>query len=223
MQFIFSPDAAAGVNESTKQLTAALTRYRRVLWLVCGGSSIAAIATIMQAIPEELTNHLTVSLTDERYGDFDHPDSNWRQLREHGFDPKRAQQLPILQPSTSLEETVEHYNQLAHKALGEADFVVAHFGMGADGHIAGILPQSVAAHQETDLATGYQTIPFLRLTLTFPALKRIDTAFAFVFGDSKKQALLRLRDKELPLSEQPAQILRQLPAAFVYNDQLTDD
>jgi 6-phosphogluconolactonase/glucosamine-6-phosphate isomerase/deaminase len=54
--------------------------------------------------------------------------------------------------------------------------------------------------------------------LTFPALRHITAAYAFAFGNTKQQALSTLKDRSVPPREQPAQILKQLPEAYVYSD-----
>lgn len=191
---------------------------KRVLWLVCGGSNILAETKIMQSIPIELLENLTVTLTDERYGPVGHKDSNWQQLSSTGFDFSQVKTLPVLE-NNELDATVKRYNETIEQAFAENDIAVAVFGIGADGHIAGILPDSPAA-QATELAAGYDSPPFVRLTLTFPAIKRIDTAYAFAFGESKREALTKLEAEDIDPIQQPSQILKQLPEAYVYSDQI---
>ena len=220
MQFILTPDPALGVRDVCAQLLGHLSNQEQVLWLVCGGSSIPAIVSVMQALPDDLTSNLTIMLTDERYGPVGHADSNWQQLIDQGFDFKQATGLATLQPGLSAAQTVAHYAEVAKRALAKADYTITQFGIGADGHIAGILPNSVASQETEQLAAGYQTDPFLRLTLTFPALKQIDAAYAFVFGENKQPALSRLANEDLSLADQPSQILKQIPLANVYNDQM---
>jgi len=216
VQFIYenADDAASSLADS---LTAALDKHSRVLWLVPGGSNIAIAVNVMRAIPEALTAKLHIMLTDERYGEVDHADSNFRQLREAGFDTKQAVFIPTLQSGLSIEATVPAFSEVFERESGQAGFVIAQFGIGADGHIAGILPSSPATASQS-LCVGYHTDQFDRLTLTFTALKRVDTAYACVYGDSKKPTLLQLQSTETPLAEQPCQILRHIPEAYVYND-----
>jgi 6-phosphogluconolactonase/glucosamine-6-phosphate isomerase/deaminase len=81
------------------------------------------------------------------------------------------------------------------------------------------LPGSPAITDEKFVA-GYDAGNFTRITLTPPALRQIAVAFAFVYGKSKFEALQNLHDNDLPLDEQPAQILKQLNESYVYNDQI---
>ncbi|HVV25932.1 MAG TPA: 6-phosphogluconolactonase [Candidatus Saccharimonadales bacterium] len=219
MRYIRSDGPEEGITAITERLRSELSAGRHVLWLVCGGSNIAAEAAIMQALPAELSENLTVTLTDERYGEPGHKDSNWQQLMEAGFDSKSAKALPVLN-GKPLEQTIAEYSASAKELLDKSDFTLALFGIGADGHIAGILPDSPAARESAALAAGYDSPPYTRLTLTFPALERIDAAYAMAFGSSKRAALERLQNENLELAEQPSQLLKRLPEAFLFSDQI---
>lgn len=223
MQFIYTTsESDTGVQRLLDSLSDALSVHSRVLWLVPGGSNIAIAARVMQQLPDGLLGKLHIMLTDERYGEVDHPDSNFRQLREAGFDPRGATFIPTLMAETTLQETAAAYAANFEREADAAGYIIAQFGIGPDGHIAGILPGSPASSAE-QLAAGYHTDTFERVTLTFPALKRIDEAFAFVFGEAKQPALLQLKDTSTPLPEQPCQILRQIPEAYVYNDCIAEE
>lgn len=192
------------------------------VWFVSGGSNIKLSVAVMDRLDHDLTNNLTVALADERYGNYDHPDSNWFQLRSAGFDKKNAQVLEVLKPETvSLDETVNRYAAELETILEDANEVVGQFGMGNDGHIAGILPGTPAADESLSaLVTGYTSEPYTRITLTFSGIRRINSGFLAAFGAEKHDQLDKLVNQELPLSVQPAQIIRQLREAYVYNDQV---
>jgi len=208
------------VGPLTKRLLDELSAGKRVLWLVCGGSNIPLSVAVMKTIPLELREKLTIMLTDERYGKYDHPDSNTRQLREAGFDASGATVKFVLTPENMpLEVTCRQYASALEEAFMLADLVIAQFGIGPDGHIAGMLPHSPAV-TSSELIVGYDAGNFVRITMTPVAFKSIQAAYAFVFGDSKREALQNLLAGQLTLDEEPAQILKQLPEAFVYNDQV---
>lgn len=223
MRYIDASGPEEGAASLCECLVSELRAGNHVLWLVCGGSNITSVINVMKAIPANLTGRLTVTLTDERYGPVDHPDSNFKQLYEAGFDPGQATVLPVLEADKSLEETAGHYRQLAKQAFTDSDIVVAIFGIGADGHIAGILPDSPAADEEERWAAGYDAGNFKRLTLTFPALRHIDAAYALAFGEAKRAALTKLQSTTLPLKGQPAQILKELPEVYLYSDQVKEE
>ena len=197
-------------------------QQKKVLWLVSGGSNVTPTIQIIKNIPESLTANLTIMLADERYGEVGHKDSNWALLLDAGLAGNGAHILPVLHEGLNLEETSSAYNKTAGEALASNDFILALLGIGSDGHIAGILPGSVATEGQDQLVIGYQSQPFQRITLTFEALRKVDADYSLCFGDSKKEALLALRDQDLSLDEQPAQILKQLPESYIYTDQLRE-
>lgn len=224
MEFIKSSNSVNGTEVCANRLIRELSDGKKVLWLVCGGSAISAEAEILKAIHSSgTTERLTVMLMDERYGAVGHPDSNWWQLQQAGCDFTSINALPVMaDPLKSLTETATEYAQKVARAFDEADVVIGLFGLGADGHTAGILPNSPAATEESKLVVGYNSPPFDRITLTRKALLRVDVAFVFAFGDSKSPALLDLQRGEKPFIEMPARLHAELPECYVYNDQIGD-
>lgn len=222
MKYILTAGWDDGVASLTERLVRELADGKRVLWLLSGGSNIPSSVQIMDNISSALSKNLSVSLVDERYGEPGHDESNWAQLMQAGFNSKQATLLPVLQPGISFERTVQNYTKLIEQAFRANDVVIAQLGIGPDGHVAGILPGSPAANEQTALVAGYDAPPLKRLTLTFPALKQINAAYVFAFGKPKQQALLSLRNKSEQLAGQPAQILNELGEAYMYSDQAGD-
>lgn len=218
MQLIKTTDSE-GAKQLLDRLTLELSAKQRVLWLIPGGSNIPLSIQIMNGISDELSKHLTLALTDERYGPEGHKDSNWKQLSDLGFDPKSARRVTVLQSNLrDLTETAKQYSVVLGDLIAEHNCIIGQFGMGPDGHIAGILPHTEAV-DATGLATGYKTETFERITSTFTAIKRVTAAYVFAYGDAKREALENLQ-QDISLDDQPAQILKQLPEAYVFNDQI---
>ncbi len=220
IQFIKSKTAVDGQRALTACLKEALAAHQRVLWLVPGGSNISITVAVMKQISVTDSTRLAIMLTDERYGQPGHKDSNWQQLEDAGLKLKKATTIPLLRDGLSLQDTTNLYAQVIARALNAAEVIIGQFGIGADGHIAGILPGSPAVRAK-ELVAAYETPDdFTRITLTFPALRRLDEAFVCAYGANKQAALTTLRDKTLPLAKQPAQILKRIPGVCVYNDQI---
>lgn len=202
-------------------LAASLGENLRVLWLICGGSNIPfakeAMDIVRKTVSTEQLEFLTVGQTDERYGPVGHPDSNWKQMSDAHFNFDNVNPLPILL-GESLEKTVEEYRRRIKNAFEENDTVIAQFGIGADGHVAGMLPHTGGIDAK-ELVYGYESSPFVRITLTPPAFVHIASAYTFAFGASKKDAIEKLQNHDLPLSEEPCQILKTIPESFFYSDQ----
>lgn len=220
MQFIRLSTIEEGATPLADRITKQLTDGKKVLWMVSGGSNIPLAVTVMEHIPDELTTNLSVCLVDERYGDVGHADSNSQQLETAGFNHKKARVIYVLAPGLSLQETAEQFSLALKTAADAADIVIAQLGMGPDGHVLGILPDSPAVASE-NLVEPYVADDYQRITPTVKgALAIIDAAYVFAFGANKRAQLEKLRDSDIPVSEQPAQLLKHLPEAYVYNDHI---
>ncbi|MDB5239354.1 MAG: hypothetical protein JWO00_689 [Candidatus Parcubacteria bacterium] len=225
MKSIQAKDHTEGMHALASRISSALMQDQKVLWLICGGSNIPtaveAMNEIRKSVPAEKISQLTVAQTDERYGPVDHPDSNWKQMQDDGFDFSGIRFIPILE-GKPLEETITGYEQairpIFEKTLASGGIVIGQFGMGEDGHIAGILPHTKAV-TDPRFISGYAGNPFTRITLTPSALMKISAAYAFVFGSSKAAAIKHLREEVLPLEDEPAQILKSMKEAYLYSDQ----
>jgi 6-phosphogluconolactonase/glucosamine-6-phosphate isomerase/deaminase len=222
MEFVkTSQQAESGPSALKERLVHELGKDKHVLWLVSGGSNIEASVRVMAELPADKTKNLPIFLIDERYGEVGHFDSNAKQLIDAGFQAQEAIFVPALAPGFSLEETRERYEAACKRAFEHADVVIAQIGIGSDGHIAGILPHS-AAVDASGWVTAYDTATYKRITLTFDALRKVTAAYVFAFGDEKKPTLERLRDTKASLSDQPAQLLKELPEVYIYNDQIEE-
>jgi 6-phosphogluconolactonase/glucosamine-6-phosphate isomerase/deaminase len=202
-------------------LTLALQSYDRVIWLVPGGSNIDISVAASRLLDEQLTQKLVIMQTDERFVSLDSDDCNWHQLKLAGFDTKQAQVFPILVGSETRDETAKRYSETVLREFIAADYIVAQYGVGPDGHIAGIKPNSPASTSD-ELVCGYQGEDFERITLTFTALQQVDEAFAFVYGENKRPILEKLSGEILSLTDFPAGVLAATPVSTVYNDQIEE-
>jgi 6-phosphogluconolactonase/glucosamine-6-phosphate isomerase/deaminase len=219
-------DTGVVSHEIARVICDGLFANKRVLWLVSGGSNLAAEKDIMDMARNHADGHLrglAIMPVDERYGHPGHDDSNIQQLRDAGFDPGSATFIDVLLHDTPFDETVSFYNELANAALANADLVVGQFGMGADGHIAGIKPDSPAADSDVSTVTGYNWSDYQRLTLMPAALRQITVGFLLAYGSDKKKTLLQLQKNKLPFHKLPAVLLYEIPEMYVYNDQIESE
>lgn len=211
--------AAIAVSE---RIVAELAAGRLVLWLVCGGSNIETEVEIMKQVRQAGQNvdALTILPMDERYGKPGHPDSNHQQLLDKHFDPDIAAWYDVLAKNLPLADTVDYYAHLAENAFASVNTVVGVFGMGDDGHTAGVKPHSPALQDAAATVVGYDSPPFIRLTLTPRELVKADYAFVLAYGDEKAGALKRLQANDEPLEKLPAKLLYDVPEVYVFNDQV---
>jgi 6-phosphogluconolactonase/glucosamine-6-phosphate isomerase/deaminase len=188
---------------------------QKVLWLVPGGSALNVAVMAAKEISAKPHHNLSVTLTDERYGEIGHPSSNWQQLQDQGFLLKEAKLIPVLD-GKSFIDTAKNFSNNLKKALEEADYSIGLFGIGPDGHTAGILPHSQAV-SSTELAVAYDAGNFKRITVTPLAISCLNEGVVFAKGEAKWPTLSCL-SKSLTLSEQPAQALKVLDSLTVFTD-----
>lgn len=203
-------------------LTAALEKYPVVTWFVPGGSNIKITVEALAAIPDELKQKLILAQTDERYGPLDHPDSNWKQLLDAGLELGKAKALPVLSSEPlPLADRAEVYSKIVAELIKDS-YKIGQFGIGDDGHIAGIKPDTPAS-VASGLVIGYEHTDFIRITLTFSAIRQMNEAYAFVFGENKRAMLEELEGDSRQLIDQPAQILKSIDESIIYNDQIGEE
>jgi 6-phosphogluconolactonase/glucosamine-6-phosphate isomerase/deaminase len=206
------------VHHLVQTITQALFEGKRVLWLLSGGSVIPiAVAAAKEIRSTTHGDRLTIMQVDERYGLTGHTESNWQKLAKAGFDCKPARYEPILR-GLPFTQTVATYKALLIQAMETSDLRVGLFGIGVDGHTAGMLPGSAAAKETELMVVGYHGTDYDRITITTPAIAEMDLAIAYTAGLEKLPAVERLRDAELPIPKQPAQALKQARELYVYND-----
>lgn len=192
-----------------------LSQGKSVLFLVPGGSAIAVAVRVGELLSTKDLSRLRVMLTDERFGEVGHKDSNWAQLLASGFAVPGATLFPVLRGHT-LEETVRVYDKELEEEILGADFRIGLFGMGVDGHTAGILPKSTAS-VATNYIHGYVAEPFTRITMTPPAIAKLDVTILYAMGKDKAHAIHELREKRT-IRTNPAQALKQARILTVFSD-----
>ncbi len=198
-----------------QSILAKLEKKKKVLWLVAGGSSIPAAVVASKIIARHPHRNLAVTLTDERFGPKGHADSNWAKLLSRGFALPEAKIFFIL-TDKNMEATVEKFRKFLEEKFEWADWKVGIFGVGEDGHTAGILPESPAVSFPR-LAFGYYTEKFNRITMTAKAIGMLDEAIVFAQGEKKRRPLRKL-EEEISVAKMPAQALKKARKLTIFTD-----
>jgi 6-phosphogluconolactonase/glucosamine-6-phosphate isomerase/deaminase len=198
------------------RLKNALATQQSVLWLVPGGSSIVVAVEISRHLQGQDLHKLAVTLTDERYGPIGHSDSNWQQLTESGFALPGALMVPVLS-GDSMETTTQQFHETLKELLQDADYTLGFFGIGPDGHTAGILPGSTPIISK-QYAASYEAGNFKRITMTPLAILRLNEAVVYATGEAKRPILDQLETR-IEIDQQPAQALKFVPKLTIFNDQ----
>jgi len=205
-------------NEQVAKEVAARLRIvaksKNILLLIPGGSAIELAIRVL-ALSTDLKNKLTVSLTDERFGEPGHVHSNWQQLKASGFEPEKWHCYPVLS-GKDVNTTTRDFHDFLERQINKHNYISGIFGMGADGHTAGILPKSSAVGS-SELASHYNGPDYERITVTPKFLKHLDEAFLYAVGETKHEQLNKLSNST-PVQKQPAQILKQAKLLTVISD-----
>lgn len=216
MEIISSPDSKKIVTYLTGILSSHLKKGEYVLWLVPGGSAIAVAAAVSKNLAKLDLSKLTVSLSDERYGELDHKNENWPQLFAAGFDLPGATLHRVLSGDSRSETTAQQASFL-YEAMQINDFKIGLFGMGSDGHIAGIKPGTVAVTDHA-FAESYVATDFERITITTYAITQLSEAVLYAYGPEKYEQIKKLQRESLSLEAQPAQVLKQVKKSTIFTD-----
>ena len=214
LHFVKTTSKKAPAQYVAHELTSRLKRGERILWLIAGGSVIHVAIDIAQHLRNFDLSRLTVSLTDERPGPVGHPDSNWLGLMSSGFELRYAHLQPVLTDDSTKSETAA-FNRFLREQLERNDFKLGLFGIGPDGHTAGLPAQNTLDSDQ--FADYYEEGSFRRISATPKAIAELDEAVAYVMGEAKHPQLKRL-EQNLPYSEQSAQALKGARKLTVFCD-----
>lgn len=197
-----------------------LAQGKKVLWFVSGGSAIIPEVEIAKRIKEEYSDKLVVILGDERYGEVDYPESNWFKLNNSRFKIKGAKMVPII-IGKGMRETTENIRDILQDEFASSQYKIGFFGIGVDGHTAGILPHTEAVNSK-ELICTYETDLHTRITITPKTIMMLDEAVLFSLGEMKWGALNKLKE-EVPIDEEPAQVLKNVPLLTIFTDYKTNN
>ena len=206
----------AAANHLALKIKDRLASGQRVVWLLSGGSGIQAVLATCTLLAGSDLRNLYVTLSDERYGPVGHPDENWQQLLDGGM------QLPsanLYRPLTGddIVTTCDTFGAWIMQQMEAADYTIGLFGLGSDGHTAGIKPGSSAV-TATAWAEHFVGEDFERITMTPFAVSQVDEIVVQASGDDKLPMLRRLLYETLDATEQPAQILKTVAKCTLYTD-----
>ncbi len=166
----------------------------------------------------EFWNNTQLYWTDERYVPHEHEWSNYKMAKQSLIDliPIPAKNVhPIPTKYTQPIESADEYAKIFPENI---DIII--LGMGTDGHIASIFPNSQAV-KETEKRFTYDYAPSepkLRITATLPTIKSAKEIFILVSGTSKRNAIKQVFDKSSSITEIPACALKETATWLVDRD-----
>jgi 6-phosphogluconolactonase/glucosamine-6-phosphate isomerase/deaminase len=207
------------VEQAASRLADAVNRSVPTLLLLSGGSSVAVADKALDTLKPKHRKYITIAQIDERFGKPGHKDSNWNAIDDAAGDfNEYAGVAPILQGSGSIEEDSAYYDARLHELLKNNIIKVGLFGIGADGHIAGMLggeQHSFLKYTDGRLVVNFKGSDFPRITTTRSLMHYLDEAVVFAAGPSKRKAVMDLK-KTIEPHMHPAQLLKDTNEAWVF-------
>lgn len=215
MKYVFAKDTEPVIEYLATLIMSQLKQGKKVLWILSGGSGGKVCAEVSKRLTGDLTN-LTTTLSDERYVPLGDKDENWQQLLDAGFSVPGA---VVYRPLQGLDRdtTASNLGQWMEQQLHDADYRIGIFGVGTDGHIAGLKP-GTSAVTATGWATGFSGDDFERITMTFDAIKKLDEVILQAMGADKTTIIDQILHSDLPVTTQPAQILKTFDSSTIFTD-----
>ena len=209
--------ASSLLCETTLRL---LRKKQNVVIAVPGGSSVAEVYKSFRdaILPWERIN---IFLLDERLVPADHPESNYRLVREHLGSKISSEVLRQFKYSVDNPmQSVTDYSRELESCGGRFDIVLA--SSGEDGHIASLFPNHPSTRQDKNgfiLLYDSPKPPPGRMSASYGLIRQADTGIVLFFGSGKGDALRNFFNRELSYKECPARIMTELPHYYLLTDQ----
>jgi 6-phosphogluconolactonase len=170
-------------------------------FVLSGGSTPRSLYTLLGEHRELPWGRVEMFMGDERFVPLDHPDSNFRMVREtllaHGIQPKAIHPIPT---DGTPQDAAERYETLLRSISRNPLFDLNLLGLGEDGHIASLLPdQPVLEVRDKLVAVVPKGRSEQRITLTYPALESSRITMFLVSGKAKAAMVKRARAGDISI------------------------
>lgn len=200
----------------------------RCLVALSGGSTPKRLYQLLAELPEGLIDWSRVHLFwgDERNVPSDHPDSNYRMVREALLD-RIVGEKPVVHAiptdGSTPCEAANNYERTMRSIAGSSPFVfdIVLLGLGDDAHTASLFPET-AALKVTNRWAIENEVPKLnttRISLTAPILNSSRNTAFLVCGESKQWALGKIHSAERNATLYPAQLIRPIGDLWWFLDE----
>lgn len=205
------PELSSLIDASSADLTALLREIHsdpsggvhgdgRARVVLTGGT--AGIALLRQLAEHDIDwSKVELFFGDERNVPVSHPDSNEGQAREALLGPAGVREEHIHGyglDGGAMGAAVQRYRRTLNE-LAPQGFDLHLLGMGGEGHINSLFPDTDAVREREELVvavTDSPKPPAERATLTLPAVRRAQRVWLLVSGPEKAEAAAKIVDKQ---------------------------
>jgi len=155
-------------------------------------------------------------MTDERYVPISHPDSNASMIKRTLLNhiPITNHQIHFIQTENAdAKKSASEYEQLLYQYLsgptGKPQFDFILLGLGKDGHIASLFPESDGLKIKNKLTTAnfINKLDSWRISLTYPIINNADNIAFLVCGSEKADIVHRIFKPDTKYPATPIQLL----------------
>lgn len=136
---------------------------------------------------------------DERFVPVEHPDNNYKLVRDTLIIHTNIQPESIFKINTDIspEESALEYEERMKIFFGNSDYPVFDIillGLGKDGHTASIFPGTEAVDEDKRWVMGYNpaAVDTKRITITLPVINNAKNVIFIVSGEDKKEIIEKI-------------------------------
>jgi len=212
LKVIHHRSCEAAAAEAGRKLAATVGQHKKPLLLLSGGSSLNAVRVMVSRLSKTQKKRLKIMQIDARYVPFGHEESNWTQIENlFGDELNLDRQYAMYEEGKKPRDLASDYSVLLESELEKADITIGVYGMGADGHIAGIKPTKIPykfmKFLDGRLVVNYKAKDYQRITTTQELIVKLNKVIGFVCGKDKYEAVKKLNE-DINMRLHPAQLLK---------------
>jgi len=208
-----------------EKLSEALAAKKQVNVAVPGGRNVAKIFQVMQGADIDW-QRVHFFIIDERLVPIDHPESNYKLLKDNFIDPlTRAGRIapgnahPFILDASIVDRGAKRYEEVLAEHGFRYDIIL--LSSGEDGHVGALYPNH---HSVMDKHHGFIVMddspkpPPERMTSSLSLMQTADTALILFVGEAKREAYIKFSDAQVPVVACPAKFVLGLKDTTVFTD-----
>jgi 6-phosphogluconolactonase len=209
-----APEASQFFMHRASEAIAARGLFRVAL---SGGSTPRALYQGLAGEQSIDWAHVHLFFGDERHVPPDHPDSNYRMVKEALLSHAAIPDANVHRMRTELQDAAEaatDYGRIVREAFDLAwgawpRFDLVLLGMGPDGHTASLFPDTPVLHERSRIASAVWVVPMQtwRVTLTPPVFNQAREVLFLVSGAEKAETLHAVLEGPSDPDRLPAQLI----------------